>query len=337
MTAAAVALDHRLARALDAWLPWQRWYAGKGRPHTAVTVVQSTPFSELPDGSVGSILVLRVDFADRGAAEHYQVPVGIRASLPDPVAPYLIAALDDLVVYEATGDHELVTELLGLVAGEHARDPLGFTSFGGFADGPPLSSRPLGVEQTNTSVVVDDRYVVKFFRRLHPGSTRSWNCPGPWPPRRAGTPPPCTERWKDIWTAPRSPTPWCSPSWPARWTAGPWHRTACTGSGPNRGLRYGSSPPRRSRWAGRWPPCTPNWRPASAPVCWAPPNSPDWPPRWPVSSTRAAGWCPNWPCTASIWRPRSPRWPGCPAAPRPSGCTAICTSGNCCAARPAGP
>ncbi|MEV7028334.1 hypothetical protein AB0O00_40245, partial [Kitasatospora sp. NPDC093558] len=169
-------LPARLSRALDVWLPRQRWYAGKDRTHTRVSVVQDALFSRSAgrDGATGLILVVRVDFDD-GASEHYQVPVGIRSHPPQSVAPYVIAGLDDLVVYEATGDHDLVRDLLDLVAKSRPVHPLGFSSepspdrTAWPPPAPPRTSRPLGADQSNSSVVVDDRYLVKFFRRLHPG------------------------------------------------------------------------------------------------------------------------------------------------------------------------
>ena len=36
--------------------------------------------------------------------------------------------------------------------------------------------RPVGVEQSNTSLVLDERLVLKVFRRLEPGTTPSSRC-----------------------------------------------------------------------------------------------------------------------------------------------------------------
>ncbi|MBD0420422.1 phosphotransferase [Streptomyces sp. TRM S81-3] len=165
----------RLERALAAWLPWQRWYAGKGRALTGVRLVRSAPVP-LPDNRQdlrGFVLVLRAEFAD-GGADHFQTVVALAGTVPDAAAGHVIAALDDLVVYEAVADPVLLRALFRLVAGRQRSGDLAGTSepapdSARFATHPVGDCRPLGVEQSNTSVVVDDRYLVKFFRRLHPG------------------------------------------------------------------------------------------------------------------------------------------------------------------------
>ena len=65
-----------------------------------------------------------------------------------------IAGLGDRVYYDATVDSEMALELLRVASGgdEHAE-----------------RARPLGVEQSNTSLVYDDRLILKLFRRLSVG------------------------------------------------------------------------------------------------------------------------------------------------------------------------
>lgn len=163
MTVDMTTVEGRLERALTAWVPWQRWYGSKGRPAHRTSIVRTTAFSDTlrSGGARGVLLLLRVTFADGGPPEYYQVPVGIRAVLAPDLEPYVIAAVDDVVVYEAVGDPALVGALLRL------------TGAGSRGDAPPAphpSSRPLGVEQTHTSVVVDERYLLKIFRRISTGT-----------------------------------------------------------------------------------------------------------------------------------------------------------------------
>ncbi|MFJ6700834.1 maltokinase [Streptomyces sp. NPDC091272] len=166
-----------LERALAAWLPGQRWYTAKGRPLRSASIEQLSRFTEDtgPTPAQGLILVTRTAFDDDGADEFYQVPVGVRPATAPLPGPALIAVLDDVVVYEALGDQYLVRDLLSLVARDADRAALTFRSEpAGRGDWPPaapaLSSRPLGVDQSNTSVVVDDRYLLKVYRRLHTGT-----------------------------------------------------------------------------------------------------------------------------------------------------------------------
>ncbi|WP_433889496.1 maltokinase N-terminal cap-like domain-containing protein [Streptomyces sp. CA-111067] len=171
MTGLADTVTARLSTPLAAWLPRQRWFAGKGRSLAAAEVAHSTVFTgQVPEGGpddsggggsgrTGAMLVVRVTYQDTGGSEHYHVPVGLRADLEPPHARHVIAALDDRVVYDALGDDALVRALVGLATGEPPAPPAGREA----------ASRPLSVEQSNTSVLVDDQYLVKFFRRLHPG------------------------------------------------------------------------------------------------------------------------------------------------------------------------
>ncbi|MFC8453201.1 maltokinase [Kitasatospora sp. NPDC057223] len=175
-----------MERALTAWLPSQRWYAGKTRPLDHVSVVAAHPFGGPPGPSRGParglVLVARAHFADAGAPEHYQVPIGIRPALPGPRPedPPPIAVLGDTVVHEALADHALVRDLLALLAQDTTRAPLAFraesTTPGHEIPGhrpparPAATSRLLTAEQSNTSVVIDDRYLLKCFRRLHTGT-----------------------------------------------------------------------------------------------------------------------------------------------------------------------
>ncbi|MEU7278405.1 phosphotransferase [Streptomyces sp. NPDC045431] len=157
MTVDMGTLQLRLERALTAWVPWQRWYGSKGRPPHGASIVGTTAFSDTlrTGGARGVLLLLRVTFADGGPPEYYQVPVGMRAVLALELEPYVIAGVDDLFVYEAVGDSALVGALLGLTGARSV---------------PPGTSRPLGVEQTHTSVVVDERYLLKIFRRISTGT-----------------------------------------------------------------------------------------------------------------------------------------------------------------------
>ncbi|MEU6062873.1 hypothetical protein ABZ859_32975, partial [Streptomyces sp. NPDC047097] len=157
----------RLENVLTTWLPWQRWFGSKGRPLERVRIARTTPFADdlHRGGPRGVILLLRTGFADAGAPEYYQVPVGIRARLATELEPYVIAGLDDLLVYEAVGDSELVGGLLDLTGARAVRP------------GPAAPSRPLGVEQSNTSVVVDERYLLKIFRRIDVGTNPDLELP----------------------------------------------------------------------------------------------------------------------------------------------------------------
>ncbi|KUP97421.1 maltokinase N-terminal cap-like domain-containing protein [Thermobifida cellulosilytica] len=162
----------RFETALAAWLPWQRWFSAKERRLSEVTVVRCTEFASAgADGPVGLVLVVRADFADGGAPEHYQVPVGLCTRIRRRLEPAVIAGAGEVVVYDALQDPALVSSLLRLVDTGAVRGDLVF----GRTDPDRglrvqvQTSRPLNAEQSNSSVIVDERYLLKVFRRLQAG------------------------------------------------------------------------------------------------------------------------------------------------------------------------
>ncbi|WP_344974431.1 maltokinase N-terminal cap-like domain-containing protein [Salinactinospora qingdaonensis] len=148
------------------WLPWQRWFASKGRAVSGVTVAQQSLIADhsLEEGPVGLLLVVRVDFVDGGEREYYQVPIGIRTAVPRELEPAVIAGLNGAILYDALSDHELVAALVRRVTDDAEQEPLPDAT-----DSASVVSRMLGGEQSNSSVVVDERLLLKVFRRLRSG------------------------------------------------------------------------------------------------------------------------------------------------------------------------
>ncbi|MEU9304265.1 maltokinase [Streptomyces sp. NPDC048269] len=153
---------------LRAWLPAQRWFAGKGR---AISTLRAVSAAELlPPGSTPGLLHLLLDVD----GDCYQLLLGIRPSLPPALAHTLIGHAEDgpyagRAVYEALGDPRLAAMLL-----ERLRSPgsLGPLRFDRDPDAPVptgLAPRPLSGEQTNSSLIYGDSYILKVFRRVGPG------------------------------------------------------------------------------------------------------------------------------------------------------------------------
>ncbi|MFI8929692.1 maltokinase [Streptomyces sp. NPDC053474] len=183
-SAHAGALIASLDPLLRGWLPRQRWFAGKGRPVTGFELVSAVEL--LPPGAdIGLLhLLIRVRqpllAGPDAAVEHelpadcYQLLIGVRAELPPPLAPALIGhvtegALAGLTVYEALLDPRLTGLLL-----ERLRMPgrLGVLRFARaeHSDIPPgLAPRTCRVEQSNSSLVYGDAFILKLFRRVVPG------------------------------------------------------------------------------------------------------------------------------------------------------------------------
>ena len=135
-----------LERLLPEYLGRQRWYSGK--PPSRVEVVSRESLAE----GVEWLLV------DAGGAR-YQVIVGLRWADATPEFLHghdsaVLGVVGGQVAFDATLDPEYARLLLSLVApGEEGR-----------------LVRPMGAEQSNTSLVFDDRLVLKVFRRIHSGS-----------------------------------------------------------------------------------------------------------------------------------------------------------------------
>jgi maltokinase len=159
------------------WLPRQRWYAGKGRELTSVRITASVELdvppthSETADGGQARVLqtLVEVQHADSGAHEEpdiYQVPLVLRSRAPEGWHAFHVGDLPDGPVYDGLHDPIGNAALLAALASE-----FGTTGWQATAVGPlsVLPGKTVGVEQSNTSVIYGDAYILKVFRRLAAG------------------------------------------------------------------------------------------------------------------------------------------------------------------------
>jgi maltokinase len=142
-----------LVPAIGQWLPRQRWYSGQDEP-AAVTVLDQ----EVRGDRFPALVRLVVD-ADGKA---YQVLVGVRGrdEHPEFLRGHEQAFIadtgthqGDAIAYDAVVDPELAMVILDAVAPHEHAD----------------RARLIGAEQSNSSIVYDERLILKVFRRLHPG------------------------------------------------------------------------------------------------------------------------------------------------------------------------
>ncbi len=149
------------------WLPQQRWYGGKGRPVREVTVLQRSDLAE-HDGSRVALALLRVVPED-GDPDLYQLLLGERAGeLPDRLGHASIGSAGGTSWYDAVYDHDAADALLRLLSSSGTSGELVATNLEPLEQG--LHNRVMGAEQSNTSLVYGDAYILKLFRRLQPGS-----------------------------------------------------------------------------------------------------------------------------------------------------------------------
>jgi maltokinase len=154
---------------IGAWLERQRWYASKSRHVTGLVIDESVTLPGVPPLL---LTLMQARFAS-GSHELYQLPFALLApaQLGDRTA---ITTTPEWVAVDAVADPELVRELLRQMDLEQAIDgDEGCFRFQRVElSGPlPLDApvRPMGVEQSNSSIVFGDETVLKVFRRLEPG------------------------------------------------------------------------------------------------------------------------------------------------------------------------
>ncbi|MBV9356088.1 MAG: hypothetical protein JO023_11250, partial [Chloroflexi bacterium] len=151
------------------WVAQQRWYASKARSITGIEIAESITLREEP---LLLLALVQTRFAT-GTHELYQLPLAIAA--PGEVAGgHEIAHTDEWVVYDALAEPEQALELLRRIAAtDEIETDDGHFTFHPFDGAPNLSEastvRLMGVEQSNSSIVFDDKVVLKVFRKLEPG------------------------------------------------------------------------------------------------------------------------------------------------------------------------
>ncbi|MBV9465638.1 MAG: hypothetical protein JO169_05940, partial [Solirubrobacterales bacterium] len=161
---------------LREWVQQQRWYASKSRGVSALEVVENVTLREEPRLLLA---LVQTRFAT-GTHELYQLPLGVRRAAQaggrtrDAGGPAPIAGNEEWAVYDALAEPLYALPLLQRIETREEIDtPDGRFSFhlanGLGAVSEPVAVRLMGVEQSNSSIVIDDRLVLKVFRKLEPG------------------------------------------------------------------------------------------------------------------------------------------------------------------------
>jgi maltokinase len=143
------------------WLPLQRWYAGRDRTlssarlHTAAT---------LPGGL--ELALVDVIYTD-GSSERYQVVVQWDSQ---PLAEYgesaTIGTVDQHTAYDALYQADSARLLLSLIDSSAVIGDVRFVKEPGAVLPTDATARVTEAEQSNTSVVFEERAILKLFRRV---------------------------------------------------------------------------------------------------------------------------------------------------------------------------
>jgi maltokinase len=163
-TAADLVAD--ISGSLAAVLPDQRWFAGKDRPMHAVIPVRATDLAGSDPRLVHAVIEVDQGLPRR---DRYQLLLGVRNDLPESLGHAWVAACGDQAVYQAVHDSELTAVLLELIAHGAEVDGLRFAAEPGVTLDTEQRSRPVGAEQSNTSLVYGQTYILKLFRKLAAG------------------------------------------------------------------------------------------------------------------------------------------------------------------------
>jgi maltokinase len=155
----------------------QRWFGAKTSEIASVRVLDSGVLRSEPPLLVDTLVEIRYA---AGTHDLYQLIVGV-AEGEDASGPR-IASGDGWTTYEAFADPSFVRELIGRVysgtsvpteGGDIEFDSLGAIEFdetGAMREPGDLGEiRELGLEQSNSSVVIGEELIVKAYRRLEAG------------------------------------------------------------------------------------------------------------------------------------------------------------------------
>jgi maltokinase len=150
---------------LPEWLPQQRWFGSKGRAIESVHIAVDRTLVG-GDPKLRHLLVT-VDLGEE--TETYQLLVGQRAELPARLQHAVIGHEGDDFLYDAAHDSELTHVLLQLIALGADEQGLKFRHLPDTELKTDLTSIVMGAEQSNTSIVFGEDYILKLFRKVAPG------------------------------------------------------------------------------------------------------------------------------------------------------------------------
>ncbi len=157
--------------ALHEWVLEQRWFGSKAREVAQLNVLEAV---SLRSESPALVLALVEARFATGTHEHYQLPLGLRPAA-EGWTERVVTEHDGWTVYDALADGQQGRELLHRIRGSadvsatdgilHFRWARGANA----ALAGSVDARPVGVEQSNSSIVFGEALILKAFRRLEPG------------------------------------------------------------------------------------------------------------------------------------------------------------------------
>ncbi len=165
---AALVTDDVLAE----WVTAQRWFGAKTRDVGEVNALDTIILRD--EAPALALVIIEARFR-AGTHELYQLPIGVRPAA-EGWDRGVIRSGERSTIYDALSDATLTAVLVALMQGSAQIDrPEGLVRFhahgraAGARVDPHATVRAMDAEQSNTSVVLDERLVLKVFRRIEPG------------------------------------------------------------------------------------------------------------------------------------------------------------------------
>jgi predicted trehalose synthase len=156
---------------LNEWIVAQRWFASKTRDVAHIEIVDAVALRSEPPLLVLCLVEARFP---AGTHETYQVPLGLRPA-GEGWDERVILETDGWVVYDALADpahgRELLHRMRSNTELQSGQDEFIFrwAESAGAGLGGTVDVRPVGVEQSNSSIVFGEHLILKAFRRVEPG------------------------------------------------------------------------------------------------------------------------------------------------------------------------
>ena len=153
------------------WIVGQRWFGSKAREVAHVEIAECVPLREEPPQLALALIEARFG---EGTHETYQVPLGRRPA-SEGWDERVIGETDGVTIYDALADPACGRELLHRMrSSSEVTEDEGTLRFrwaetAGAGLGGTVDVRPVGVEQSNSSIVFGDALILKAFRRVEPG------------------------------------------------------------------------------------------------------------------------------------------------------------------------
>jgi maltokinase len=157
--------------AFQDWLVGQRWFGSKARDVSQVEPAECITLREEPPQLALALVEARFG---EGTHETYQVLLGLRPA-EEGWSERVIADSAGMTVYDALADPACGREILHRMrSGAEETEEEGTLRFrwaesAAAGLGGTVDVRPVGVEQSNSSIVFGEALILKAFRRVEPG------------------------------------------------------------------------------------------------------------------------------------------------------------------------